>query len=742
MALDAGIGAPLSRIDGALKVSGRARYAAEHPTQDLLHGAVVASVIAKGRISLIDTAAAMAVPGIIEVITHENRPHVAWLDRSYNDEVRPPGSPFRALYDEKIYFSQQPVALVVAETPELARYAARLVHVEYDEEESVTDLDTTLAKRFTPRKQSGHIAGLKNRGDAEGALMNSAARVSEDYKIPYEHHNPMEMFATTVIRDGNGQYTVYDKTQGSQNVQTYLSNVFDVKPDDVRVRNPFVGGAFGSALRPKYQVYLAMMAAVMLQRSVRVALTRQQMFVLGYRPSCVQNVSLATGKDGKLSALVNKATAATSRYENYTENIVNWAGSLYACDNASFDSGVVALDLPTPCDMRAPGAATGMNLFEIAMDEMAFAADIDPLQFRIINYSDVDAMHGSPYTSKALMAAYLEGAREFGWDQRSKAPRSMKDGRELVGWGMATGMWEALMVPATARATLRDDGRLEIASATSDIGTGTYTIMAQIAAEELGLPLDQIIVRLGDSSLPTAPVQGGSFTASSVGAAVQMACRSIAERLLKEAGKMTGQPLGPVTMDQVEFADGWILVKGDRSRAVRHSDVVRASGEQVFEAEQTAKPAIFSNLRKSRHTHCATFVEVKVDEELGVVRVPRVVCAVAAGRILNPKTARSQIIGGVVMGIGMALHEESVLDHRIGRFMNHNFADYHVPAHADIQDIDVIFVDEPDSEVSPLGIKGVGEIGTVGVAAAVANAIFHATGKRVRELPITIDKIM
>jgi xanthine dehydrogenase YagR molybdenum-binding subunit len=390
--------------------------------------------------------------------------------------------------------------------------------------------------------------------------------------------------------------------------------------------------------------------------------------------------------------------------------------------------------------MRAPGAATGMNLFEIAMDELAYAANIDPLELRIRNYSDKDAMQGKPYTSKALMSAYREGAARFGWETRRQAPRSMREGSELVGWGVATGMWEALMVEATASATLAGNGHLDIASATSDIGPGTYTMMTQVAADTLGLPIEQITVRLGDSDLPKAPVEGGSFTAASVGAAVQLACRAVGMKLFKAARRIRSRPLGDATIDEVEFIDGAIRVKAEPSRSASYGEIMRAAGKQSIEAKETAKPDHDDS--KARNCHSAVFAEVKVDAELGVVRVTRIVCAVAAGRIINPQTARSQILGGIVMGLGMALHEESVMDHRIGRFMTHNLADYHVPVHADIPAIDVVFVDEPDSEVSPLGVKGVGELGVVGTAAAIANAIFHATGKRVRHLPITIDKLI
>jgi len=417
----------------------------------------------------------------------------------------------------------------------------------------------------------------------------------------------------------------------------------------------------------------------------------------------------------------------------------------YACENASGEYTIAPIDTYTPGDMRAPGAATGMTLFELAIDEMAYAAKVDPLAFRLLNYSDKDAMNDKPFTSKALREAYAEGAERFGWSRRSPEPRSMRDGSELVGWGVATGVWDAYFMKTAARVRLHADGRLEVASATADIGTGTYTVMTQVASESLGIDVDRITARLGDSELPEAPVEGGSWAAASTGAAVQLACESLARKLFKQATKMDPKPLGEVEFEAVELCGGRMRVNGDVSRSVALEEIVRASGESSIEAEETAKPGpadLISMLRKSRNTHSAIFAEVKVDAELGVVRVTRIVIAVAAGRIINPKTARSQILGGVVMGIGMALHEETFVDHRLGRFMNHNLAEYHVSANADIYDIEVIFVVEPDTEVTPLGVKGLGEIGVVGTAAAVANAIFHATGKRVRSLPVTIDKLL
>lgn len=739
------IGEPLNRVDGRLKVTGGARYAAEHPVADLLHGWVVSSGIAKGRITAIHEEAARAVPGVIEVITHKNRIHLPFFDRSYQEQVAPPGSPFRPLYDEKIQFSLQPVALVVAQDLETARYAASLIKVDYEAAEHNTDFRIAQAERYMPRNKRSGYQPTKNRGDVDAGFAEATHKVASTYHLNTNVHNPMEMHATTVVWEGDDRVTVYDKTQGSQNVQTYLTKVFGFKAENVRVLNPFVGGAFGSGLRPQHQCFLATLAAKMLQRSVRVEMTRPQMFSHVHRPEALQAVSLGTDDLGHLTAIRNEATSATSRYEDYMENITNWGLMAYASPNAAADYKIAPLDSSTPGDMRAPGAATGMTLFEIAMDEMAYEVGVDPLQFRLLNYCEDDAMNGTPYTSKALREAYAEGAAKFGWERRSMAPRSMQDGSELVGWGMATGMWDATFQKTSARARLSDNGDLLLETAASDIVTGTYTILAQIASDTLGVPVDQIQVKIGDSQLPKAPIEGGSWMAASAGAAIEATCLSLRKKLLTAAGKVRSSPLGSADLEDVTFDHGRIVLKSDPTKAVSFGEAMAAAEVASLEAEETVSAGIsgmISQMRKSRNTHSAVFAEVKVDEELGVVRVTRIVCAVAAGRILNAKTARSQILGGVVMGIGMALHEETFTDHRIGRIMNHDLAEYHVPANADIHDIEVIFVHEPDPEVTPMGVKGVGEIGIVGTAGAIANAIFHATGKRLRDLPMTLDKII
>jgi xanthine dehydrogenase YagR molybdenum-binding subunit len=748
--MTAHIGTPTSRIDGRAKVTGTAKYAAEYNRPDLAlgpglaYGYVVTSGIAKGRIASIDTDRALHVSGVIDVLTHENRPRMADSDSAYKDDVAPDGSPFRPLYDGRIKFSMQPIALVVADDWETARFAASLVRVDYAEEPHVTDIRSAQNVAVpVPAPSSPMEAAFvppKPRGSAEQALAAAAVRHQGEYYVPIEHHNPMEPFATTAIFEPGGKLRLYDKTQGVQNVQRYVAKVLEMRPDDVVVMSPYMGGGFGSGLRPQYQVVLAALAAKALQRSVRVVLTRGQMYTVGYRPAMIQRIALGAKADGTLDAMKHDAVTVTSQYENAHRQETGWSGLLYTCPNASYVHKLARLDLATSCDMRAPSAATGVYALEAAMDELAVKLKIDPMELRLKSYSDIDQNTGQPYSSKALRECYRQGAEAFGWSKRNPEPRSMRDGKELVGWGMATGIWEALQMPIAVRVALTANGHAEVSCATSDIGTGTYTIMAQVAAERLGLPLDAIAIKLGDSSLPQSPVEGGSWIAASVANGIVTTCGAIRADLLRLAKGVPNSPLSDAGPDDVSLADGKLVSKRDPSRAVSIADAMRHGAVDRIEQEQaTTFPDDGSH---AHNTHSAIFAEVKVDEQLGVIRVMRVVNAVAAGRILNPKTAGSQIMGGVVWGIGMALHEETLVDHNLGRIMNADIAEYHVPTNADVHDIKVIFVDEPDGIVNPLGIKGVGEIGIVGVAAAIANAVYHATGKRVRNLPITLDKVL
>ena len=503
-----------------------------------------------------------------------------------------------------------------------------------------------------------------------------------------------------------------------------------------------MGGGFGSGLRPTYDIYLSVLAATVLKRSVRVSMTREQMFSFSHRPEAIQHFKLAANVDGLLDAVTHTAIEETSRNEEYLETVVNWSGLLYNCPNVMLDHKLVDLDVATPADMRAPGAVTGIYAFECAVDELAYEAKVDPLEFRQKNYAEKDQNEDKLFSSKELREAYRQAAEKFGWQGRPLEPRSMKKGSDLIGWGVASGSWEASQGKAAAKLVFTADGKLEVSSATSDIGTGTYTVMTMIAAEFSGVAMEDVTFKLGDSSMVYSPVEGGSWTVSSVGSAVKTVCEELRTRLFKLAGKVDGAPLGDAKIEELTFADGAMHVTGNPVKNVSYAEALKAGKLEKLELDTTELPQLAKQATHALYSHSAVFVEVSVDEDLGTIQVNRVVSAIAGGRILNPKTARSQIMGAIVWGISMALEEEGMLDDNVGRFMNHNYAEYHVPVNADIHDIEVIFVPEHDEVVNPLGAKGLGEIGIVGVAAAITNAVWHATGKRVRSLPVTLDKLL
>ncbi|UKT62257.1 xanthine dehydrogenase family protein molybdopterin-binding subunit [Pedobacter mucosus] len=739
------IGQPISRLEGHLKVTGTAKYAGEYNVPDLLYGYVVNSTITKGKIIKIDTASVKQIPGIVEIFTHENRPSLAWFDMQYSDMDAPPGSPFRPLHKPDVKYNGQPIALIVAETFELARYAASILSIEYEEENFDTDLHKNLDNARPPH--TGIATMLKplppkDKGDVDKALEIAEAKASGYFIHGTEHHNPLELFATTTVYNGKGKVTIYDKTQGTVNCQLYVGNVFGLHFKDVRVISPYVGGGFGSGLRPQYQLFLSVMAALELKRNVRVTLDRSQMFTFGHRPPTIQKTNFGADKNGKITAMYHEAIAETSQNEDYTEVVVNWAPMLYPSPNSKMVYNLVPLDVFSPLDMRAPGGSTGSHAIESTMDELSYATGIDPLELRLINYAERDESVDRPYSSKELRQCYLQGAEKFGWEKRNPAPRSMRNGNKLVGYGMATGIWESMIVPARAEAIITTAGKLVVKSATSDIGTGTLTVMSQIAADEFGLSLDDVTFEYGDSKMPFAPIQGGSFTVSTVGSAVKAAGKSLRKKLYKIAKEIPDSPFKNVELEDVFFEDGFIKLLNDFSKAISLKELIAQNKGKAIRTKNTNVPNLFKLKKHSRAAHSAAFVEVEVDEELGIVNVTRAVTAVAAGKIINPKTARSQILGGMVWSISKALREETISDHNFGKYMNQNLSEYHIPVHADIHDLDVIFVDEHDEIVNELGSKGLGEIGLVGMPPAIANAIFHATGKRINQFPIHFDSLL
>jgi xanthine dehydrogenase YagR molybdenum-binding subunit len=706
------IGQPISRVDGRQKVTGGAKYAAEFHVPGLAHAAIVRSTVAKGRITAIDTAAAERAPGVVAVLTHRNAPRLAY--RAHKAAVDPDvGERLHVLQDDRVSHQGQPIALVIADTLEQANHAATLVRVTYAPDTAATDM--SRVEPVLPTRQQTDQGERRppetRRGDPEGALAAAEVKIDQTYVIPREHHNPIEMHTTIAAWDGD-RLTLWDKTQWVHNTADEIAAVFGILAENIRVVSPFVGGAFGSALRAWPHVTLAALGARIAGRPVKVMLSRREMYYgVGYRPHTVQRVALGAARDGRLAAIVHDAFQETSTYEEYAEALLNATRFLHACPDVYTRHRIAPLNVHTPTFMRAPGEASGVFALESAMDELAVALNIDPVELRLRNEPQQDEFRKLPFSSRSTRECCRVAAERFGWSQRTPQPRSMRDGRWLIGWGMATATYPMNYAPASAMARLLPDGTAEVTSAASDMGPGTWTSMTQVAAEALGLPIERVQFLLGDTRLPRAPVHGGSMTMASVGSAVQAACRRAREDALARAGA------------------------NDLTEAMRRIG-------QPVEASADVRPGDASQ-RFSMHAFGAVFVEVAVDPDLGETRVRRIVGAYGAGRIVNPKTTRSQCIGGMIGGIGMALMEHAVVDARNGRVPNANFAEYAVPVHADTPSVmDVIFVEEHDPHVNPLGVKGVGEIAMVGIAPAITNAIFHATGKRIRELPVTPDKLL
>lgn len=706
------IGQPISRVDGWQKVTGAARYAAEFELPGHAHGSIVRSTIAHGRIASLDVAAAVRAPGVLVVLSHLNAPKLPY--REHRAGVDPDhGERLHVLQDDRVLFQGQPIALVVAETLEQAKHAATLVEVTYDKESAATDFYNV--RPMTPTEQTTDQGAQRppeeGRGDPDGALEAAGVKVDNTYVIPRDNHNPIEMHATIAAWDGE-RLTLWDKSQWVSNVADEIAAVFGMEPGHVRVISPFVGGAFGSALRTWPHVTLAALGARAAGRPVKIMLSRREMFYgTGFRPHTSQRVALGAAGDGRLSALVHETVQETSTYEEYTEAILNASRYLYSCANVSTRSRFAQLNVHTPTWMRAPGEASGVFALECAMDELATALKMDPVELRLINEPERDEFKNLPFSSRSTRECYRLAGERFGWSGRNPQPRSMRDGRWLIGWGMAAATYPTNVAPASAWARLLPDGTADVASGASDMGPGTWTSMTQVAADALGLPMERVRFTLGDSTLPKTPPHGGSMTMASVGSAVQAACRKARTEALARGG------------------------------ANDLAEAMRRIGEPL-EVRVDSKPGDASE-HFSMHAFGALFVEVAVDPDLGETRVRRMVGAYGAGRIVNPKTTRSQCIGGMIGGIGMALMEQAVVDPRNGRVPNANLAEYAVPVHADAPPVmDVLFVDEHDPHVNPLGVKGVGEIAMVGVAPAIANAVYHATGRRIRELPITPDKLL
>jgi xanthine dehydrogenase YagR molybdenum-binding subunit len=753
----------LRRLDGPLKAAGAARYAADEPVDGAVHAVLVPSAIARGRIVRIDPAAAEAAPGVLLVLTHENAPTLRRM-RTFSRggtaiQAKPP------LVDDRIDYAGQHVALVVAATPEQARYAASLLAVDYAAEAPRATLDGDPAGVSTPRSIMGE-APDHARGDPERGIAASTVRIGATYSTPIEHHNPIEPLTTTAVWGEDGGLTVYESTQGVATTRMGVAQALGLPGRKVRVVSRFVGGGFGCKGWYCGHITLAAVAARQLGRPVRLALSRAQMYTtVGYRPATIQHLALGAARDGRLTAILHDSTASGSAMGEFPEPSTQVSKHLYAVPNLRTRERVGVLDLAVPSSMRAPGEAPGSFALESALDELAVELGMDPIALRLRNDAAVDPDTGRPWNGRRLRECFAEGAARFGWDGRTREPRSMRDGHELIGWGVATAFFPSAVFPATARARIFADGRAEVESATADLGTGTLTIMTRIAADALGLPPACVTFTLGDSRLPFAFPAGGSSTARSVGPAVQAAALAARRKVTALAVRDPASPLHGASPEAVDAAAGELFLRDDSARRDTLAAVLTRAGKDKVEAGGrygvadaaammvpmmlgprfggVARRLIspFAGKRAPGEVG-AQFVEVRVDPDFGTVRVSRALGVFDIGTVLNPATARSQAIGGIGWGIGMALLERTEVHPTLAKIVSPNLSGYLVPSHADVPDIDAAFLDQADPAANPLGARGVGEIGVVGVAAAVANAVYHATGVRVRDLPITPEKLL
>lgn len=740
-------GLPVNRRDGRLKVTGRAKYAAEFAIDNVAYAVVVQSTIPSGAIAGFDLAAAQKVPGVLAILTPDNAPRVRPTAEATNptatDVVRVP-----LLQDRGVYYNGQHIAVVVADTLERAQQAAELVKVEYREGEAQVRMEEALADAYPPKHfRNGARPPDSRRGDPEAALAAAAVKLDLRFVTPTEYHNPMEPHATIAVWDGEGEnarLTVYNATQYISGTQNTLATLFGLKPEQVRVLCPFLGGGFGGKGSTWPHTALAAMAAQAVGRPVKLVLERKQMpSSTGHRPQTIQRLRVGADAKGRLVALTHDVFSQMSApiIGEFSEPAALMTEMLYACPNVAVTHRVVPVNQSLPTYMRAPGEAPGSFALETALDEVAAVVKVDPLELRVLNYAETDPSEDKPFSSKSLRQCYAAGAEAFGWSGRSPEPGSMRDGRTLIGWGVATATRAASWQQTSLRLVFTGDGMVTVQCGSHDIGTGTYTILAQVTADALKCPMHRIHVELGDTQFPRAPISAGSLTAASVSAAVLAAADTAKKELFQLALATDRSPFTGFADTDLELGDGFVHVRGAPHTRISVPVLLSRNGRDQYVATGTAKPDA-ERKNFSHHSFGAHFAEVRVDPDLGQIRVSRWVGAFAAGRILNAKTARSQAIGGIVWGIGMALMEETRIDPHSGRITNPNLVEYLVPVNADVPDIDVILVEEQDRATNPAGVKGFGETPMVGAAAAIANAVWHATGTRVRELPLTIEKII
>jgi xanthine dehydrogenase YagR molybdenum-binding subunit len=731
------LGQSLSRVDGPLKVTGRARFAAEVPFENIAYAALVHSRIARGAIRSIDTDAANAAPGVLLVMTHENAPRLPPQPLIMSDPKGAAGSSLPVMQDAAIHWNGETVALVVAETQEQADYAACLVCVTYDAERAAIAFDVEKAHAREPDQILREPTTIKI-GDAEAALADAAFRVDRTYRTPRHNHAAIELHAVTVAWEGE-TLTVHDTTQMVNLTQSTMAKVFGIEESQVRILSPFVGGGFGNKGVWTHH-FLAVAAARMIGRPLRLVLTREGVFrATGGRTLTEQRVALGAKPDGSLSALIHTGIAGMTSHNNCPEQFSFPARHLYAAENIFVSQKIVALDMVANTFMRAPGESVGTFALECALDELAEQLKVDPVELRARLEPEKDPTSGLAFSSRHLVEAYRRGAEKFGWSRRNPVPRANRDGDWLVGQGVATATYPYYRMPGgSARIRLTAEGRAIVSMASHEMGMGTATVQAQTAAERLGLAVEQVTFQYGDTDFPRGTIAGGSSQSVSIIAAVNAAFEKLVKELIQVAGN--DSPLAGLGADEVVARDGGLAAKDDTTRFETYVSILNRAGREALECEAAAPPPLEVQ-QYSMHSYGAQFCEVRVNAITGEVRVSRFLGSFDTGRIINPKTAASQFRGGIIMGLGLALTEETLFDERSGRIMNPSLAEYHVPVHLDVPKIDVIWNDIPDPH-APMGVHGIGEIGITGVAAAVANAVYNATGLRIRELPITLDKLI
>lgn len=734
------VGQPISRADGRLKVTGQATYTADIPLADAAHAAIAHSKIANGRTVSIDVAAAEQAPGVLAVFTHRNMPRLNPTPKPWS-HLHPHGQGYLPLQDDKLHYAGQPVALVVATTRDQAMHAATLVAIEYEVKPAVIFSREMAKEAVDPPQFLWPVASSV--GDAEKGIREGAFRIEQTYSTSDRHHNQMEPHATMAVWDSGGALTLYETTQHIFGARELVSIVLGVPLEKITVVSHFLGGGFGGKAYVWPHTLLTAAAAKALSRPVRIQLTRAQMYsMVGHQPATIQTIRLATDSRGKLTGIHHESISPTPMFDSYIEYAAIASRHLWAASTGIATSHkVVHVSRNTPTAMRSPHEALGHFALECAMDELAYAARIDPVQLRLLNDSENDPLSGRPFSTRGMRKCLMEGSKRFRWGERTPEPRSMRDGRYLIGQGMAGAIYTHWRWPGRARATLRRDGSALVEAGMHDLGTGTYTVMRQVASDALGLAPEKVTVHLGDTRLPASHAAIGSATMANAGASVMLAARALRDKAIELSLTGRDPPFAGASPQDIVVNDGRLSLAKKNVR-ISYAELLARNEINELVGDGNYDPVEEANGSKAIFSFSAVFAEVRVDPDLRLVRLSRFVGVYDAGRIVNPKTARSQAIGGIIWGVGQALLEQSEMDPTTGRYLSRNYSGYLVPTNADIPNLDVLFAGEFDEEASPVGAKGLGELTAVSVAPAIANAVYHATGKRVRELPITIEKLL